>query len=147
MFEKIVAAVDSDPERSAKVLEAAKELALACNSEVLVAHVRELERTLSMVGSAGHAGIPPALHLESEELARELVDTAVATLRSAGVEARGQVGPATGSTARELLNIAREFDSTVIVVADRGSQVSDLLLGSVAHRIVHLAECSVLLAR
>jgi nucleotide-binding universal stress UspA family protein len=68
-------------------------------------------------------------------------------LRSAGVDALGQVGPATGSTARELLNIAREFDSTVIVVADRGSQVSDLLLGSVAHRIVHLAACSVLLAR
>jgi nucleotide-binding universal stress UspA family protein len=33
------------------------------------------------------------------------------------------------------------------VVGDRNSRVSDVLLGGVAHRIVHLAPCSVLLVR
>ena len=77
-----------------------------------------------------------------------LVDTAVTRLRSAGIEAVGKVGlGAAGSTARELLEIARAARATLIVVGDRGSRVSDLLLGSVAHRIVHLADCPVLLVR
>jgi len=44
MFEKIVAAIDNDPERSAKVVDAARELAQKFQSEVVVAHVREVER-------------------------------------------------------------------------------------------------------
>ena len=52
-----------------------------------------------------------------------------------------------GSTARELLAIAQSFGATLIVVGDRGSRVSDVLLGGVAHRIVHLAACPVLLVR
>jgi universal stress protein A len=153
MFGRIVAAIDSDPERSTKVVEAAKELARAFGSEVVVAHVREVERPPAMVAAAGRAGaIPPALHFESEEAARALVDAAVERLRSAGVRASGQIGPgpgstAAGSTARELLEIADAFRSTLILVGDRGSRVTDLLLGSVAHRIVHLAGCSVLLVR
>jgi nucleotide-binding universal stress UspA family protein len=35
----------------------------------------------------------------------------------------------------------------VIIVGDRGSRVTDLLLGSVAHKIVHSAPCPVLLVR
>ena len=34
-----------------------------------------------------------------------------------------------------------DYGATLIVVGDRGSRVSDVLLGSVAHRIVHLAAC------
>jgi nucleotide-binding universal stress UspA family protein len=148
MFEKIVAAIDNDPDRSTRVLETAKVLALAIGSEVLVAHVRDLERPSVMVASAARGGaIPPALHFESEEKARQLVDGGVETLRSAGIEAQGKVGTGAGSTARELLDIADEYGADLIVVGDRGSHVTDLLLGSVAHRIVHLAKCPVLLAR
>ncbi len=148
MFERIVAAVDSDPERSTKVVEASRELASAFGSEVLVAHVRDLERSAAMVTPTAKAGaIPPSLHFESEEEAKELVDTAVDHLRADGIAAAGQVGVGAGSTARELLEIAQAFRATVIVVGDRGSRVSDLLLGSVAHRIVHLAGFPVLLVR
>jgi nucleotide-binding universal stress UspA family protein len=101
-----------------------------------------------MVTSTARGGaIPPSLHFESEERARELVDGAVENLRAAGVEANGEVGSGVGSTARELLDIARRYGATVIVVGDRGSHLSDLLLGSVANRIAHLAYCPVLLAR
>jgi nucleotide-binding universal stress UspA family protein len=148
MFERIVAAIDSDPERSTKVVQAAKELAQACQSEVLIAHVREVERPPAMMAAPARAGaIPPSLHFESEERARSLVDTAVGQLRAAGVSADGRVGAGAGSTARELLDIAASFRSTVIIVGHRGGQVSDLLLGSVAHRIVHLAEVPVLVVR
>ena len=149
MFERIVAAVDNDPERSAKVVEATRELAQKFQSEVVVAHVREVERPVTMVAATARPGaLPPALHLESEEEAQRLVDDAVARLRGVGVRAVGEVGPgAAGSTARELLGIAQAHNSTLIVVGDRDSRVTDVLLGGVAHRIVHLAACPVLLVR
>jgi nucleotide-binding universal stress UspA family protein len=149
MFERIVAAIDRDPERSAKVVEAAQALAQKFSSEVVIAHIREVERPSTMVATTARPGaIPPALHFESEEEAREFVEAAVARLRSAGVRADGQIGTgATGSTARELLAIAQASGATLIVVGDRGSRVTDVLLGSVAYRIVHRAECPVLLVR
>jgi nucleotide-binding universal stress UspA family protein len=147
MFERIIAAIDSDPERSARVVEAAQELAQKFSSRVVVAHVREVERPAAIIGTARPGALPPALHFESEEEARALVDAAVARLQSVGVRADGQIGVGAGSTARELLAIAQSHDATLIVVGDRGSRVSDLLLGSVAHRIVHLADCPVLLVR
>jgi len=72
----------------------------------------------------------------------------VTCLRGAAVRAVGEVGPAAvGSTARELLEIARAHRSTLIVVGDRDSRVTDVLLGGVVHRIAHLADCPVLLVR
>jgi nucleotide-binding universal stress UspA family protein len=147
MFERIVAAIDSDPERSTKVIEATKVLAKAFESNVLVVHVRDVERQASMVGTARAGAVPPSLHFESEEEASQLVDTAVERLRGDGVQAEGQVGPGTGSTARELLAIATAAGASEIVIGDRGSHVTDVLLGSVAHRVVHLAEIPVLLVR
>lgn len=148
MLERIVAAIDQDPTRSTRVIAAAKELAENRESNLLVVHVRELERpTATMIPTARASGVPPVFHIESEERARELVQTAVDKLAEAGLKAQGKVGPGSGSTARELLEIARDYDATIIVVGDRGSHVSDLLLGSVANRIVHLAHCPVLLVR
>jgi nucleotide-binding universal stress UspA family protein len=148
MLEKIVAAIDSHPERSARVVEAAKELAEGRGSEVLVAHVRDVERPSAMVAATPRAGaLPPTLHMESEEEARRLVASAVERLQAAGIATRGQVASGGGSTAHELLDIARAYGATVIVVGDRGSPVTDVLLGSVAHRIVHLATFPVLLVR
>jgi nucleotide-binding universal stress UspA family protein len=148
MFERIVAAIDSDAERGAKIVAAAQELAPKFGSSVLVVHVREVERPAAMVGLARPSALPPALRVESEEDATALVEAAVERLRNAGVRATGQVGHGVvGSTARELLEIAQAYGATLIVVGDRGSRVSDVLLGGVAHRIVHLAACPVLLVR
>lgn len=147
MFERIVAAVDADPDRSGKVVQAAAAVGKAFSSEVLVVHVRELERHPATVVSAARAGLPPSIHFESEEMARQLVEDATDRLRSAGVSSRGEVASGTGSTARELLETAKSFSAGLIVVGDRSSAVSDFLLGSVANRILHLAECPVLLAR
>jgi universal stress protein A len=147
MFERILAAIDSDPERSTRVVAAAQELAQAFSSQVVVAHVRDVERPAATLAAARASALPPALHVESEEEARALVDAAVERLRGAGVRADGQIGLNVGSTARELLAIADDYGATLIVVGDRSSRVRDLLLGGVAHRIVHLAGCPVLLVR
>ena len=75
-----------------------------------------------------------------------LLACAVAVLRASGIEANGEVGSGVGSTSRELLDIASRFGATVIVIGDRGSHLSDLLLGSVAARVVRYAHCPVFLA-
>jgi nucleotide-binding universal stress UspA family protein len=149
MFEKIVAAIDSDPDRGGRVVSTAGELAQAFNSEVLLVHVRELERPAGLMGTARPGALPPLVHVESEEAAKMLVDGAVARLRGSELRARGLVHPGSGegSTARELLEIASSYDATLIIVGDRGARVTDLLLGGVAHKIVQLAPCSVLLVR
>ena len=110
MFERIVAAIDSDPERGARVVAAAHELAQKFGFRVLVVHVREVERPAATVGMARPSALPPVLNVESEEEARALVDAAVDRLRNAGVRAEGQVGHGVaGSTARDLLAIAQSF--------------------------------------
>jgi nucleotide-binding universal stress UspA family protein len=144
MFERIVAAIDIDPERSAKVVEATKELAQARRSKVLVAHVREVERPATLLAKAG--AVPPSLHLEDREAAKELIEDAVEALRREGVDVRGEF-EADGSTATHLLAIAKNFKANLIVVADREAKVSDLIQGGVAHRIVHQAESPVLVVR
>ena len=148
MFERIVAAVDLDPERSTKVVDAAQEIARAFNSNVLVAHVRELERPPAMLATTARPGAtPPAMHVEGADEARQLVDEGVRRLQAAGIVAQGQIGEGAGSTARELLDIAQQHEANLIIVGDRQSRVTDLLLGGVANRIAHLAPCPVLVVR
>jgi nucleotide-binding universal stress UspA family protein len=148
VFERIVAAIDSDAGRADQVMRAAGELGEKFGSQVLVVHVRDVERSASMVAAVGKPGaLPPVIHFETEERAQQLVDTAVQKLRDQGVTAEGVVGAGAGSTARELLDIAQSHRANLIVVGDRDSRVTDVILGGVSHRIVHLADCPVLLVR
>lgn len=147
VFERIVAAIDSDEERVGQIVGAVQELGRGFDSDVLIVHVRDVERKAAVVAAVGRPGALPPAHFETEESAQELVDQAVQQLRNAGVRAQGKVGPGAGSTARELLDIAEEFRANLIVVGDRDSRVTDLILGGVAHRILHLAACPVLLVR
>jgi len=46
-----------------------------------------------------------------------------------------------------VFDIAQANGAILIIVGDRDSRVTDVLLGSVAHKIAHLADCPVLLVR
>jgi nucleotide-binding universal stress UspA family protein len=53
-----------------------------------------------------------------------------------------------GSAARLILAAAKEHGAGLIVMGCRGhSDLAALLLGSVAHKVLHLSECPVLIAR
>ena len=147
MFEKIVVAVDADPQRADSVVTAAEQVAQAGRSEVLIAHVQEHERSALLAGTPRPGVLPPTLPHDGSLEAEAFVDLSVEKLRSAGISARGVVQPGEGSTAKELLRIAQSFDATLIVVGDHGQPVTDLLLGGVAHKISRDATCSVLLVR
>lgn len=137
MFEKILLAVDgSEPSRRA--VPVAGDLARRYGGEVLVLHVREHEVTWGA-----------DVDVETPEEATDLVDEVVRTLKDLGASARSEVVRAPlGQTPRVILDMAKEHGAGLIVMGTRGlSDWGRLLMGSVAHKVLHLAECPVLVVR
>jgi nucleotide-binding universal stress UspA family protein len=137
MLEKLLLAVD-DSEHSRKAVPATVELARAGGGTVHVLHIREL-----------FYPVPPRVTGDTEQEARQLVDGVVAELERAGVKAEGAVRPSTGgSPAGAILEHAREVGAGLIVVGSHGrSNLGGLLLGSVAHKVIQLSSCPVLVVR
>jgi nucleotide-binding universal stress UspA family protein len=137
MLEKILLAVDMS-DHARKAVPAAAELARAGGGSVHVLHVREL-----------HYPVPPTVVGDSPEEAQQLVDGVVAELEQAGVGADGVVRQITGgSPAAAILEQARETGAGMVVLGSRGlSDLGGLLLGSVAHKVIQLSSCPVLVVR
>jgi nucleotide-binding universal stress UspA family protein len=116
----------------------AAELGSKFGAEVVVLHVVD-----RMVDRGG------VYERESAEEARDLVDETVSTLKDAGVSARGEVGHGvSGHAARVIIQKAHEEDAGMIIMGTRGrTDFGGLFLGSVAHKVLHLAEVPVLAVR
>jgi nucleotide-binding universal stress UspA family protein len=139
MYEKILVAVDHS-EATPRVLNAALELARLSQGEVWVLHLRERE----MMGKTGLL-----MSAESRDEATESVDAAVETLTQAGIKAHSTVRDTVfGYAAREIVNDAQEHGADVIVMGSRGrGDLAGLVLGSTAHKVLHLADRPVLIVR
>ncbi|MGE5459270.1 MAG: universal stress protein [Solirubrobacterales bacterium] len=137
MFERILLAVDGS-EHSRKAVPVAGDLSRRYGGEVIVLHVREHEVTWGA-----------DIDVETADEARELVDGVVRELKDSGANVRGEVmRVALGQTPRAILDLARDEGVGLIVMGTRGlSDWGRLLMGSVAHKIVHLAEVPVLVVR
>jgi nucleotide-binding universal stress UspA family protein len=86
---------------------------------------------------------------EGRDEASEAVTAAVETFTKAGIKAHGTVRDTVfGYAAREIVNDAREHDTDVIVMGSRGrGDLAGLVLGSTAHKVIHLADRPVLVVR
>jgi nucleotide-binding universal stress UspA family protein len=138
MYERVLVAVDHS-DVAQRALAAARELALLSKGEVWVLHLRERE-VIAQMGdvpseSAAEAGSP--------------VSAAVEELTKAGVTAHGEVRNTTyGHAAREIMADAKEHDVGLIVMGTRGrSELTGLVVGSTAHKVIHLADRPVLVVR
>jgi nucleotide-binding universal stress UspA family protein len=138
MYDKVLVAVDHS-EVSARVLAAARDLALLSKGEVWVLHLREREVVPRL-------GLVP---VESDADAEAAVTSAVESLNAAGVRAHGEVRDTVfGHAAREIIEDARQHQADVIVMGSRGrSDLAGLVLGSTAHKVIHLADRPVLVVR
>lgn len=136
MYERILLAADAS-EHSRKAVLATAGIASRFSSEVLVVHVREPQ--LAETGD----------HLETERDAAEVAEWAAEILRSAGVRARFRVcGSGLRGVAGAILAEARDYQPGLIVVGSRGlTELKGLLLGSVSHKIIQLADSPVLVVR
>jgi nucleotide-binding universal stress UspA family protein len=136
MLEKLLLAVD-DSEHRRKALAAVVELARAGGGSVRVVHVREL-----------HYPVSPRVTGDTAEDAQRLVDEVVAELERAGVKAEGSVATSTGgSPAGAILAHAAEVGASLIVVGSHGRSALGGLLGGVAHKVIQLSSCPVLVVR
>lgn len=139
MFDKILVAVDHS-EVSDRALDSARDLALLSKGEVWVLHLREREVAVK-------TGV--GLSNESMDEASAAVAAAVDKLTAAGVKAHGDVGTTLfGYAARNIIDDAKEHDVDVIVMGSRGrGDLAGLVLGSTAHKVIHLADRPVLIVR
>ena len=87
--------------------------------------------------------------VEDDAEARAMVDRAIGQLRTDGADADGEVRHAwIGGVAAEILRAAHETDADVIVMGTRGlTEFSALVVGSVTHKVLHVADLPVLLVR
>ena len=122
-----------------RVINAARELASLSDGEVWVLHLREME-------AMPRVGLVP---IESNAEAQSLVEHAAKELHDAGVKAHYEVrNTISGQAGREIVDVAREHDAGVIVMGSRGhSGMTGLVLGSTAHKVIHLSDRPVLVVR
>jgi len=138
-YDKILVAVDHSPAADRAVL-AARDLAVLSNGEVWVLHLREHEAG-SKVGP-----VPPS---ETSKEATASVDAVVKVFTDAGVKAHGEVwNTIFGYAAREIVADAKNHEVDVIVMGSRGhGDLVGLVLGSTAHKVIHLTDRPVLVIR
>jgi len=137
MYDRLLVAVDQS-EVSPRVIAAAKELASLSQGQVWVLHLRERE--------FGRLGLTP---IESDEEARGPVSAGVEALTQAGIDAHGEVRETVfGHAAREIVKDAQEHDADIIIMGSRGrSELTGAILGSTAHKVIHLTDRPVMVVR
>jgi nucleotide-binding universal stress UspA family protein len=138
MYERLLVALDHS-DISPRVLAAAKDLASLSKGKVWVLHLRERE-VIAQLGD-----VPS----ESDKEAQQAVIDGVDMLKQAGIDADGEIRNTTfGHAAREILADAKEHDAGVIVMGSRGrGDLAGTVLGSTAHKVIHLTDRPVLVVR
>jgi nucleotide-binding universal stress UspA family protein len=137
MFGTILLAVDGSP-YAQRAAELVRRLAEG-GDDVVVLHVTEIMPI--------HGGVSVDVDLDREgmEAARRLGGE----LEQAGVATKVELVRAfAGHVAKIIIEAARDHGAGVIVLGSRGrGDLTALLLGSVAHKVIHLADRPVLVAR
>ena len=138
MFERVLLAVDGSA-HSDRAIPVAAELAKRFGSEVLVLNVREL--VLMTRSNPIGKGTPEESLSLAEQVAGRLVKD--------GINAHGKSADAVQSgAAKQILEEAQEFAAELIIMGTRGhSELTGLLLGSVATKVLHHSKCPVTVVR
>jgi nucleotide-binding universal stress UspA family protein len=138
VYDRILVAVDHS-ELSRRAVLAARDLALLSKGEVWVLHLRERE--------AGTKGL--SVMDETAQDSRGVVAEAVEALARAGVKAQGEIrNTVYGYAAREIVADAKDHDADIIVMGSRGrGDLAGIVLGSTAHKVIHLTDRPVLVVR
>lgn len=134
MFGTIVVGVDESGHADHAVQEVIK-IASTSGDKVVVFH-----------GVVVHPSRATAFTTETKDDAQVLVDKYVSRLTGAGIEATGEVHREVETgVGGALLDVASAHQAGLLVVGTRGrSNLTSMLLGSVAHEVVHRSHMPVL---
>jgi nucleotide-binding universal stress UspA family protein len=135
MFKTIVLAMDGS-EHAETAVPVAADLARRYGAKIVIAHVDE--RIVAKGGA-------PSIRADEDEIKSELRRRAE-ELTSEGIEASAEFATiALGGPAAAIIEIADRVGGDLIVAGNRGrSAVAGLLVGSVIHRLLHIAKRPVL---
>jgi nucleotide-binding universal stress UspA family protein len=138
MFGTILLAVDGS-DHAQHAGDMAVRLATATGDQVVVLHVTE-----TIVGRA--AG---PVELDDDRQGIERAMQQAKELEAAGVSARVELPQApVGHVAKVVVDAAEKYGAGVIVMGSRGrTDLAALVLGSVAHKVLHLSDRPVLVIR
>ena len=138
MFETLLLAVDGSPhaERAAELV---RQLAKDGGNKVVVLHVIEV---MPMRGGV-------TVELDQDRDSVEAAGRHGKQLELAGLPTKIElIRTLSGHVARLIVATARDHEAGMIILGSRGrSDLTALLLGSVAHKVVHLADRPVLVVR
>ena len=147
MIRKILVPVDGS-EHSRKALEFACDLSGKFDAELSVVHaVRDeaAERVVMVLGSSRVT--LPADPEKVEAAGREMIDAARELVEARGCRVASS-DSVVGAPAKEILAYAEKGAFDTIVMGSRGlSDLGGLLLGSVSHKVSHLASCTCIVVR
>jgi nucleotide-binding universal stress UspA family protein len=136
MFKTIVWANDGS-EPAEKALPLVKQLAKEGGATVTIVHVVERVEGIGAVG-VPHRADEGEVQARLRDLASELSGEGIET----SLEIKGDVGT---RPAHAVADVARSSRADLIVMGTRGhSPIGGLLVGSVTHRLLHIAPCPVL---
>ena len=135
MFNTIVLALDGS-ERAEKATPVAVELARKYGAKLVIAHVDER--------IAAKGDMPP-VH-PNEAAIREEIKRKAKALSADGIDASVEFATiALGGPGKAIAEIADGVDADLIVAGTRGhSSLAGLVVGSVTHRLLHIAKRPVL---
>ncbi|HHH40296.1 MAG TPA: universal stress protein [Sedimenticola sp.] len=139
-YKHILLAVDFSPENR-KVIGKAQELARKDGAEITLIHV--VEYTSAMY--AGDIPLPEDLALD-QRLAEQAADKLAALAKEYGMES-AERRVEIGVPKREIVRVAQEIGADLICIGSHGRHGLQLLLGSTANGVLHMAKCDVLAVR
>jgi nucleotide-binding universal stress UspA family protein len=140
MFGTVLLAVDGS-KHAEKAVDLATKLAQIDHDEVVVVHVTEVLPTRFQV--------PPDVEYVLDEEVIRLAKRYAENLNAAGVKARTEFRHIRyGHAAPVICDLAEDLDAGLIVMGSRGkSDLAAILVGSVTHKVLHLTDRPVLIAR
>ena len=146
ILKKVLVATDfSEPSEAA--LAFGRELAFTFGAQLVVAHVAENTLTRGFGGGDGLVFVDPALQRAVEARARRQLETLITDEDREQLYAETVV-LASNAPALAIAEYAKEAAVDLIVLGTHGrGAVAQLLMGSVAERVVRTAPCPVLTVR
>jgi nucleotide-binding universal stress UspA family protein len=136
MYKTIIAAVDGS-DYSWQALLHAKALSEQFEAELWLVHV--YPQTSDLLGYGDYE----KLVSKRKRSGQQVLDEARAVLGATPVTVEEEL--LEGPEAEAILTVAKTREADLIVMGSRGfSSLQSLLLGSVSHKVIHHAECAVL---
>lgn len=144
MIKKILVPTDGS-DHARKAIEFASDIALKYKAKIYLLHVVTHEPKIpdsitELMGAEHIHESPSYVHLQI--VGGKILKLAESEVRTRGVEKVDSV-VVEGDPAKNIIDFAREEGVDMIVIGSRGlGGIKDLFLGSVSHKVSHLAHCT-----